>query len=342
MKRLLLITLLLTTLLSKESRVSYIEVTSITKGSLSQKHIFSGTVTYNQKSNIASRSSGLVSALFFDYATEVTQGDLLVTLDAQVLRAEIDGLKALLQEATLKRDFALLELARHQKLLDKKLVSQQVYDESFFKKEQMRVLLSSLEAKLMAEEIALREKHIYAPFSGVISQRAVEKGEWVSTGATVATLINPNKIDILFHLPTHYLSSLKEGAVLPVTINEKRYQAHIIGKLLEGDATTRTFPLLVRLKDKGSDFFEGMQATLNVEKNLAKEILFVPRDALIRKGAKHVVYLYVTGNVQMVRVDVVGYRDGFAGIRSDDLKEGMDVIVKGNERLYPGIKVTLQ
>ncbi len=39
---------------------------------------------------------------------------------------------------------------------------------------------------------------------------------------------------------------------------------------------------------------------------------------------------------------VVGFRGLQAGIKSEKLKEGMDVVVKGNERLRPGQAVAAQ
>lgn len=325
-----------------EAPASKVSVALVTQGTLKQKQSFNGILQFNQKSEIAAQSYGAVTKLYFDRAEFVKKGQKLLEIDSQILNATLAALESELKQAQLKLERAELDFKRYETLYKKASIAKQRFDEFFYQKETLKQNVMILESKLKAQKIARDKKYLYAPFDGMIVSRDVQKGEWVKEGDAVALLVNPLKIDLLFHLPTTFLKHIRKGHLLAVEINDKKYKAKVLGTLLRGDETTRTFPLLLQLHSKEGNFFEGMQARVVLERPLGKNSLLVPRDAIVRKYDKTVVYSVQSGKVKQLKVHLIGMQGSLAAVVCKDLKIGMKVVVKGNERLYPGARVLIK
>jgi len=76
-----------------------------------------------------------------------------------------------------------------------------------------------------------------------------------------------------------------------------------------------------------------MEARVSLPVGQSKNALIVPRDALMTKFGMTVVYVVVESKAKMVPVKVVEYEGQSVGVESLALKAGMDVVIKGNERL---------
>jgi len=308
---------------------------AITKGSLSQTQSFNGNLSFNQKSKLAAESSGLIKKIYFDEADLVKKGQVLLEIDSRVLDANIKATKASIKEANFSLEKAKLDFKRYEVLLNKQSVSRQKYDEFYFKKMELEQKLISLESSLLALDIEKNQKTLHAPFTGYISQREVEIAEWLNQGSAVALLVNPYKIDITIHLPSHYIKKVQKGKLIDVYINNKKYKAKVLGALLSGNEKTRTFPLRLRLLKSKDRFFDGMQVNLSLEKSSTSDVLLISRDGVIKRFGKDVVFIVENKKAKMVAVEVLSFQGDKAAIYAAELKVGDQVVIKGNERLFP-------
>ncbi|HIC43575.1 MAG TPA: efflux RND transporter periplasmic adaptor subunit [Sulfurimonas sp.] len=311
----------------------------IQRGSISSKQNFNGTLNFNQKSRLASESEGKVTKLYFDEGDYVKKGQVLLEIDTQILDANIKATKASIKEQEFSLQRANLDFKRYEALLAKHSVSKQKYDEFYFQKLQLEQKKISLEASLEAQYIAKNKKHIKAPFSGYISQRSVQVGEWLKEGSELALLINPNKIDIIIHLPSSFIKNVSKYKTVMVTINEKEYKTKMLGILLSGNEKTRTFPLKLRLLPNKDTFFDGMQARLSLEKSSSSNVLLISRDGVIKRYGKDVVFIVKDNKAIMVPIHIIDYEGKKIAISSSELKAGDKVIIKGNERIRPNQEI---
>ena len=107
-----------------------------------------------------------------------------------------------------------------------------------------------------------------------------------------------------------------------------------------GDVATRTFPVKIRTPNT-LGLIEGMSARVVLPVGKPRQTLVVPRDAVIKVFGQNVVYAVNDAKARMIPVDVIGYQALIAGVQSPNLSEGMQVVVKGNERLRNGQNVSL-
>lgn len=311
----------------------------VEKGRLSQKQNFNGTLSFNEKSRLASETEGKITKLYFDEGDYVKKGDILLQVDTLILDANINATRASIKEVEFALERARLDFKRYEALFAKESVSKQKYDEFYFQMKQLEQQLISLQSSLQAQKIQKSKKSLRAPFNGYISERSVQVGEWLKEGSEIALLINPDKIDITFYLPSSYINAVSNKTDLRVTINNKTYPAKLIAALLSGDEKTRSFPLKLRLLPTKEKFFDGAQAQISLEKSSHEDVLMVPRDAVIKRFGNDVVFIIKEEKAQMVPVEIIGFDTNKVALSSPQLHVGDEVITKGNERIFPNQEI---
>ncbi len=313
---------------------------ALTRGTVSPTSVFIGTVTYPRVSDVAAETNGRVARVLFEEGNRLPMGKALVILDAAVLKKEIGALEASRAQAETEAEKIEREAQRYLTLYQDKTVSLQEYEDRKFSAEALRLRVVSLQAQRDALREQLAKKTVYAPFAGIVIDRPVEPGEWVEPGTTIAVLALDSEVDILVNVPEQILPHLPAGEPVSFTTAAGESQGRVETTIPRGDIKTRTFPVKIR---SGNDLglLEGMEARVTLPTGPRRQSLLVPRDAVISKMGQDAVVVVDQGAARTVFVEVIGYQGLSAGISGDDLAEGGQVIVKGNERVQDGQAVQI-
>jgi RND family efflux transporter MFP subunit len=309
-------------------------------GFISPEAEFIGTVFYKEVSEVAAEVRGLVEEVTFEQGDRIKKGRFLVRLDSELLEKSIEAVKASHEQVLLDLENARLDLTRMENLFKEEFISEQIYDESRFRVKGLEKKAASLKAELEGLEVELRKKTIRAPFTGVIIEKHVERGEWLEPGSSVATLAKDDVVDVVVDVPEEIMRSVKKGMPVEVRSAGKEVKGKVVAVVPRGDVKTRTFPVKIRVKNTIS-LIEGMEARVSLPRGVRKKALIVPRDAVLTMFGTTVVFAVVEDKAKMIPVKVIGYSGKKAGVASDVLKEGMQVVIKGNERLRDGQPVNV-
>jgi multidrug efflux pump subunit AcrA (membrane-fusion protein) len=79
-----------------------------------------------------------------------------------------------------------------------------------------------------------------------------------------------------------------------------------------------------------------MEARTLVPTGRKEKGILVPRDAVIDKFGRKVLFLVQEGTAKMVPVSVTGHQGMKTAVTGPGLEEGLTVVTKGNERLRDG------
>lgn len=194
-------------------------------------------------------------------------------------------------------------------------------------------------ALLAQTDDQLARSRLTAPFAGVVSNRVRRAGEEVARGEIVASIVNPDELEIRLFVPLRHVRAIQPGHVVNVTSEGRPFTAAVSRIVPAGDPRTQSFEVLVKAPP-----VEGLLAagnTVQVELPLGEpqRKLAVPRDALIIRAEGLYVYK-VNGSQQAERVEVkAGVADGdWIGI-DGKVAPGDQVIVRGGELLRGNEKV---
>lgn len=320
----------------KKQRPALVVTTPVTKGVVKPLQTYTGTIFYNKVSELASEQEGLVSTLSVKEGQTISRGDIVVTLDSQILQANIAAKEATIEalQAELTREERDLERARD--LRERNSISQSNYDRSFFDTGQLRARQKAAASELDGLRIQLKRTTIRAPFDGIVVDRNVEIGEWVGKGETVATLVAPESLEAHLNIPARYLNVLRSTDQFQATVDGHDINIRLKAIIPAADAATRTFPVRMEIP-QGLDLIEGMRIDVKVPTRKEQESLMVPRDAVIKRFGQNVVFAAVDGKAVMIPVQVIGYETNLAAITGAGIMEQMAVVVKGNERIFPNM-----
>ncbi len=302
---------------------------------------FVGTVSFDKKSKIASQSSGVAKKISFEVGKKVKKGEVLVSIDSDILNAQIKAAASSVNMYSAQLKNTKKNYLRYKALVAKKSIAQKVFDDSKLAYDVANSSLISSQAKLNELKIQKSKKVIKAPFSGVIVEKNINIDEWLNTGSQVATIVNTQEVQIIFNLPLSFIDGLNTGDMYDVNISGKIVKAKLYAAIPSGDTLTRTFP--VRFKANVGDMFiyDGAQAKVGFAKNAKTQALVINRDAVINRFNMDVVFAVVENKAVMIPVQIIGFVGTNAAIAGKGLVEGMDIVVKGNERVFPKMDVKI-
>jgi multidrug efflux pump subunit AcrA (membrane-fusion protein) len=122
----------------------------------------------------------------------------------------------------------------------------------------------------------------------------------------------------------------------------KNIKSELTAIIPSGDKLTRTFPVKFVADIKDIFVFDGQQAKVSLSKNAKKDGLLLPRDSVIKRFGQNVVFVINDKMLaQMIPVQVVGYVNESVAISGQGLVVGMEIVVKGNERVFPNSPVKI-
>ena len=312
-----------------------VAVATVTTGATEPMTEFVGSVYYARVSDVAAETEGRVDGVFFEEGQRVGAGQELVRLNTDLLDMTIRGSRETHEQVLVDLEEAEKSLKRIDPLFQEGSVAEVLYDEHYFKKKRLEkraaVLQTALERQLLEKE----KKLISSPFAGIVMKKNVEKGEWVSEGGTVAVVADDAEVDVVVDIPGDLLQHLREGRKIDISCAGRKLEGRFVSFVPKGDIATRTFSVKLRLENT-TGLVEGMEARATVPTDRRTDGLVVPRDAVIDKYGRTVVFAVREGAAQMIPVTVTGHDGLRTGVAGPGLEEGLSVVVKGNERLRDG------
>lgn len=304
-------------------------------GSVTPQSVFVGTVYFPEVSMVAAEVAGRVDTVAFDEGDRVARGQALAGLNTAILEKELAAQEASLRQAMASLEKARLDFARMERLFGQKTVSEQEYDDARFAVLELEGQADALASQADTLRIKLEKARVRAPFAGVVLERAVERGEWLSAGSQVATLARDDEIEVRVNVPAEVFRLCRPGLAVEVQAAGLSLPGEVASATPAGDEATRTFP--VRILAKGAaGLAQGMQAKVRLPLGGKVDAVLVPRDAVIPVQGRDMIFTIAEGKAQPVPVEVKAYNGMTAAVSGPGLAGGMTVITKGHERLRPG------
>jgi RND family efflux transporter MFP subunit len=307
-------------------------VSPVKNGVITPKAEFIGTVYYEEVSDVAAEVSGSVDSVNVEEGQRVKKGDVLVKLSSDLLEKTVQATRASHEQILSELENATLHLERVEELHKEELIPEKTFDDARYSVKGLEKKAASLQADVERLEIEMSKKDIQAPFDGVVLKRHVDRGEWLAPGSPVATVAKDDVIDIVVDVPEDVMRKVKPGRKVRVRAGGRDITGEVFQTIPTGDVAMRVFPVKIRIQNNGS-LIAGMEARVSLPVGQSKKALIIPRDALITKFGMTVVFVVIESKAKMMPVKVVEYEGQFVGVESPALKAGMDVVIKGNERI---------
>jgi membrane fusion protein (multidrug efflux system) len=307
-----------------------VEASAPTEAKLAQGITAVGTLRSDESVVVRPEVAGRVAEILFTEGQRVSRGQPLLRLDASVQRAEAEQARANLTFARTKHERAI-DLQR------KGFISAQALDEA-------QNGLKVADAALRLAEARLAKTEVRAPFSGLIGLRSVSVGDYVKEGQDVVNLeeIDPLKAD--FRVPEIYLSQVKTGLALQVTLDaapDRTYDGRVLAINPLLDANGRAIVIRARVANPDGRLRPGMFARVRLLTDIKRSGVLIAEEALFPVGDDKYVYKVVDGRAQRQRVEL-GQRLGGKVEIVSGLTARDTVVTAGHFKLRDGMAVRTQ
>jgi membrane fusion protein (multidrug efflux system) len=341
-----------------------------------------GSLSADEKADVAAEIGGRVIGTPVERGTQVTAGAVLVRLsateaDASLREAEANAaqLEARLGlepgqafdparvpdvlSAKASLDFAEADFGRIKALLDQKVVSQAEYDQKLTQvnaarqqhqlaqnvaQQSYRSLLAA-RARVDLARKAAADTVVRAPFNGIVAERAVGTGDYVSRGTKVATVVRIDPVRVELTVPEQYLSQVSIGQAVKLSVDAYPNEVfpatvRFVSPALKSDQRALTVEAVAA--NPAGRLKPGLFATALLQQPTPKPALLVPAAAVETVAGTSRVYVIAADNKVEERIVTLGERVGDRVEIASGVTAGETVAANPRGRLADGARVQVE
>lgn len=238
---------------------------------------------------IYARTTGYLRRWYKDIGSKVSKGELLADIETPEVDQELLQSRAARDQAAAQLKLAQSSAKRWENLQKMDAVSQQETDERSSSYIQGEANLNAAEANVRRLEQLESFKHIYAPFSGVITTRNTDVGALVNAGnggpnqqLFVIAQIDP--IRIYVNVPETDSPSIHKGVKVDIQVPAlvgEHFTGSVVRTAEAIDPATRTLNTEIDVPNPRGRLLPGSYAQVNLALNQQVQRLTVPSNALL-------------------------------------------------------------
>ncbi len=251
--------------------------------------VLPGAMQAYVESPIYARTNGYLKKWYHDIGSRVRQGDLLTDIDTPEVDQQLSQARADLNTQQANASLSKITAARYQELIKTDGVSKQEVDNALGDLEAKVANVKSAEANVRRLEDLESFKHIYAPFSGVITKRSVDTGTLINAGNGGASqqlfvLAQTDPIRVYVSVPEAYAPSIRSGlgAFLELTqYPGQKFEGRVVRTAESIDPGTRTLLTEVDVPNHNGALLPGGYSQAHLQVNVTGARLAVPVNALL-------------------------------------------------------------
>ncbi len=338
-----------------------------------------GSLVADEQAEVSAEVGGRVVATPVERGTRVAPGAPLVTIsatqasaqlaEAEANAAQIEARLGLapgqpfdprrvpeVMNAKASLDLADAEFARIRSLLEQKVVSQSEYDQRRMQVEAARQqyrmaqngaeqsfrALDAARARIALARKAMADTTVRAPFGGLVAERLVSVGDFVSAGTRVATVVRIDPVRVELTIPEHAVALIRDGQQVRLTVDAypgQEFMARLrhISPALRADQRALTVEAVAANPD--GRLKPGLFAAAAIRLPSAGPALLVPAAAVETVSGTSRVYVVVGGTKVEERIVTLGETVGSQVEIASGLAAGDIVAAEPKGRLSDGAAV---
>jgi len=312
--------------------------------------VLPGTMRAYEESPIYARTNGYLLRWYKDIGSRVTKGELLADIDTPEVDQELIQARANRQQIVAQLDLAKINADRYVNLRKTDSVSQQEADQQSSGYEQAVANLAAADANVRRLEELESFKHVYSPFTGVLTKRTVDPGALINAGVSGAAgkeLFDIAQVDplrVYVSVPQSYAPSIKNGMDAVVTLQEypgQKFKGTVARTAEAIDPATRTLLTEVDVPNNKGQLLPGSFGEVHFRVGMnAQKVTLPVNTMLFRQEGAQVAIVGIDGKVHL-RPITIGRDYGTALEILGGVEVGDRVVINPADSLEEGQPVNV-
>lgn len=316
------------------------------KVELPQQQTFSGTVKGLRRIDLSTKVMGRIVQLDVDEGDFVEQGDLLLQVKDDNLKAQQDQIEAQLSEARANLENTETNYNRIKRLFEQSSATQKEFDDMETRYRMAKAKVKTLEGKLREVEDMFDYTRIEAPIDGYVVQKTAEQGDMASPGRPLLTIENTGALEVRATVPESQVNLLAQGDTVRIQIpaaGRTNLQGRVTAVNPSGNRGSRQFEVKVVFSESGpvKKIKPGMFADLAVHR-AGESTIAVNRSALVERGQLTGLYTINNQKEVVLRWVRVGQQTEEQVEILSGIAEGESYVLAPDGRVHEGLKVNIQ
>ncbi len=299
--------------------------------SISSNLEFSAGLLPYEEIHFAPASPGRIEKIYVEVDSRVKKGDIIAEMDHTQLNQAMEQLKN--AESSFQRMDTLFKLGS---------ISEQQYEG----------VKTQYELARTSVEFLKKNTRLLSPIDAIVTGKYFEGRELYSGvpntaagKAAIVTLMQINPLKAVIHVSEKYYPELRKGlpSVIYVdTYPDMEFQGEILRVFPYISPETRTFQVEIKINNPSEILRPGMFTRVNLQLG-EKHALLVPSGAVLRQEGTNRRHVFVAAENKAKKVNVIIAEryDDQVHIISDDIKEGDEIIIAGQEKLMDNSKISI-
>lgn len=338
-----------------------------------------GTLMAEEQAEVAAETSGRIVATPVERGTSVGAGSTLVQIaatdtqaqvaEAQANAAQIEAGLGMSNGQTFDvdrvpdvvntkaaYDLAQADFGRLKTLLDQRVISQSEYDRSFANAESARQryemarntanqqvqALQAARARVTRASKALSDTVVKAPFAGLVAERLVSVGDFVTPGAKVAVVVRVDPLRVELTVPEQFVAVVGVGRPVALQVDAypgRTFTGHVRFISPALNASTRALVVEAIVPNPSGDLKPGFFATAQIEQAEKSDAALVPASAVASMSGTSRVFV-VAGDHAEERIVTTGQVVGdlvelTTGVSPKDV-----IVLDRGPQIVDGVRIT--
>lgn len=282
------------------------------------------------EASVAVGVGGKLESLRVELGTKVSKGQIIGTVDTKVMRVNMKALE--LTVAKLKRDYD-----RNGELLKGNAISENAVTDSKFAYETKQLELAQLKQQIS-------DANIIAPISGVVVEKKLLPGEFVSPGTEIVKIADVSTIKTNVYVNETEIYQLKMNQSVSITASV------FPGKTMTGKITyispradaNHNYKVEVDVSRKEvPELKAGTYVNVSFDTQKQEDVLQIPKRALV-EGTKNPYVFVNENNKSVTRKIVLGRESGENVEVISGLKAGEQIVSDGQINLISGSNIEIK
>jgi len=284
-------------------------VVTVESGRIVTGPIVSGELRPAREATVRAELGGSMTAVLVEEGQRTKQGAVIGSIETRTLDDVRQSASSSVRSAESQLALAEREVARTEQLVKAGALAARDLDLARATVSTAEAQLADAKSRLAGAERQLGDAEICAPLTGVVSSREVNRGDVVSPGTVLFTVIDPSSMRLEASVPSDDLSSLRIGAQVEFTVRgyDQTFTGTIERIAPQADPATRQVPIYVAIPNVGGRLVAGLYAEGRVVSESASGLV-VPASAINTSGTEPWA-LRVTGGKTERVVVTLGLRD---------------------------------
>jgi RND family efflux transporter MFP subunit len=275
---------------TEQMAIPYVSVIRATPINSDSEMVLPGTLKPYVESPLYARTNGYLKKWYKDIGSHVAKGDILAEIDTPEIDQQLAQARADLVTAQANLSLSTLTATRYQDLIKTDSVSRQDLDNANGDLAARRPMVQSADANVKRLEELESFKRVYAPFTGIITQRNVDTGNLINAGnggTATKEMFDLAQIDpmrVYVAVPQSYSPSIHLGlkACLSLTeLAQRSFCGQVVRTANSIDSSTRTLLTEVDVPNPSGTLLPGSYAEVHFDVKVSGQRLSLPINALL-------------------------------------------------------------